>query len=124
MGSPGFPPPPARLGRRAVALLIDWALCQAIAIGLLGVQMTAGGAQSFVPLGIFALENVLLVGTIGSTVGHRLLGMQVLQARPGVFPVQVLIRTALLCLFVPAIFTAADGRGYHDVIAGTTIVRL
>lgn len=107
-----------------MALLIDWALCQAIAIGLLGVQMTAGGASSFVPLGIFALENVLLVGTIGSTVGHRLLGMRVLQARPGVFPVQVLVRTALLCLFLPAIFTASDGRGYHDVIAGTTIVRL
>lgn len=117
-------PTPAGLGRRFIAVLIDWLLCQAIAVGLLGVQVTHGGVDAFVPLGIFAVENLVLVGTVGSTIGHRLLGLRVLQARPGLYPVQVLVRTMLLCLFLPAIFTSSDGRGFHDVLAGTRIVRI
>ena len=75
-------------------------------------------------LGMFALENLLLVSLTGSTVGHRLLGMQVWQVRKGTFPLQVLVRTLLLCLFVPALVTSKDGRGLHDVAAGTKIVRV
>jgi uncharacterized RDD family membrane protein YckC len=39
-------------------------------------------------------------------------------------PVQVVVRTALLCLFLPATFWDHDGRGLHDKAAGTVIVRL
>lgn len=114
---------PAGFGRRFVAILVDWGICLVISLGLLGYRSGAGGAQSFIPLGVFALENLLLVGTLGSTVGHRLLGLQVHQARAGVYPIQVAVRTFLLCLFLPAIFSAGDGRGLHDVAAGTTITR-
>ena len=72
----------------------------------------------------FAVLNVVFISLTGSTVGHRLLGMQVWQVRPGSFPLQVLVRTALLWLFVPAVLTATDGRGLQDVIAGTRIVRV
>ena len=34
-----------------------------------------------------------------------------------------LVRTALLCLVVPAVVWDADGRGLHDRVAGTAIVR-
>lgn len=117
------PTAPARFGRRLLAVFIDWGTCLVISLGLLGYRWGAGGAQSFIPLAVFALENLLLVGTLGHTVGHRLLGLQVRQVRPGVYPLQVAVRTALLCLFLPAIFTASDGRGLHDIAAGTTIVR-
>jgi hypothetical protein len=33
------------------------------------------------------------------------------------------VRTALLCLFFPALFSDSDGRGMHDRAAGTAIVR-
>lgn len=117
------PTAPARFGRRLLAVLIDWGICLLISLGLLGYQWGGGGTQSFIPLGVFALENLLLVGTLGHTVGHRLLGLQVRQVRQGVYPLQVAVRTVLLCLFLPAVFTASDGRGLHDVAAGTTIVR-
>lgn len=106
-----------------LALLIDWGLSLVISLGLFGYQWGGGGTQSFIPLGVFALENLLLVGTVGSTIGHRLLGLQVQPVRPGIFVLQVAVRTVLLCLVLPAIFTVRDGRGLHDVVAGTTIVR-
>ena len=110
--------------RRLGAVLVDWILCQLVAVGLLGVDTTAGGVRSLAPLGVFALLNLVLVAATGSTVGHRLFGMQVWQVRPGSFPLQVLVRTLLLCLFLPAVLTSRDGRGFHDVWAGTRIVRL
>jgi uncharacterized RDD family membrane protein YckC len=115
--------PNASFLRRLVAVVIDWLLCQLIVVGLLGIDTAAGGAAAFAPLGVFALENLLLVGTLGSTVGHRLLGLQVWQVRPGRYPLQVLVRTLLLCLFVPAVLIGRDGRSLHDVAAGTRIVR-
>ena len=67
---------------------------------------------------------LLLVGTLGSTIGHRLVGLRVLSLHGGAArPLQVLVRTVLLCLFLPAMFWDRDGRGLHDKAAGTVIVR-
>lgn len=127
-------PETASLGRRLAAWLIDWVLCSVVVFGLLGFDLQLGpGAQpemllgaptsSWAVLGVFAAENLLLVPLIGTTIGHRFLGLQVWQVRPGSFPLQVLVRTALLCLVVPALITRS-GRGLHDVAAGTRIVRI
>jgi uncharacterized RDD family membrane protein YckC len=114
-----------RFGRRLVAAVVDWTLCQLIAYGLFHIPFGQGGPHSFVPLGLFALENLLLVSTLGHTIGHRLVGLRVrsLAPRP-LSPVQVLIRTLLLCFFLPAMFWDSDGRGLHDKAAGTLIVRM
>ena len=60
----------ARPGRRLGALAIDWALCSLISAAFFGYDGTA-------TLGIFALEQMLLVGSLGYSVGHRVFGMQV-----------------------------------------------
>jgi uncharacterized RDD family membrane protein YckC len=76
-------------------------------------------------LAVFAVENLLLVGTLGYTVGHRIVGLQVRGINGGAAaPVQVLVRTVLLCLFLPAMFWDRDSRGLHDKAAGTVIVRI
>ena len=127
-------PRPASLLRRFAAWGVDWALCLVIVFGLMpydvsldpGVEpplLLGVPESSWVLMGVFAALNIVLVGLTGSTVGHRLLGLQVWQVRPGSFPLQVVVRTALLCLFVPAVVTRADGRGWHDSLAGTRIVR-
>ena len=120
--STGAPETPTFL-RRFGALFVDWMLAQLIVVVLLRIDTTAGGTPALAPVGVFALENLLLVSLTGSTLGHRLFGMQVWRVRPGAFPLQVLIRTVLLCLVVPAVLTSRDGRGFHDVAAGTRIVR-
>ncbi|MBM6404093.1 RDD family protein [Phycicoccus sp. CSK15P-2] len=115
-------PPTATLLRRLVAVVVDWLLAQLVAVAFIGIDTSRGGAAAFAPLGVFFVLTVVLVSLTGSTVGHRLLGLQVWQVRPGSFPLQVLVRTALLCLFVPAVLSGRDGRGLHDVAAGTRIV--
>lgn len=130
----GSGPAPATLPRRLAAWLVDWVLCSVVVFGLLPYDLVLeAGAEpplllgipqsSWAIVGVFALENVLLVSLTGSTVGHRLLGLQVWQVRPGRFPLQVVLRTLVLCLVLPAVVSARDGRGYHDVAAGTRIVR-
>ena len=113
----------ARFGRRLVAVFVDWTLCQLLAWLLFRVELGQGGPGSFVPLAIFAVENLLLVSTLGFTVGHRLLGLAVFSLngrRPAV--IQVIVRTFLLCLAIPALIWDRDGRGLHDKGAGTLIV--
>ena len=114
----------ASLGRRVVALFLDWGLAWAIA-RLVPLDST------WVQLGVFALMNVILVGSIGCTIGHRLLGLQVrVLGAPGEGTVPVLVglwrsfvRTLLLCLVIPAVVWDGDGRGLHDRAAGTVITR-
>jgi uncharacterized RDD family membrane protein YckC len=117
-----------RFGRRLVGVVIDWTLCQLIAAALFGVPLpfagVATGRDSAILLGLFALENLLLVGTLGYTVGHRVVGLQVRsQDGQAVRPFQAVVRTVLLCLFLPAMFWDRDGRGLHDKAAGTLIAR-
>ncbi len=122
------------------ALLIDWFACLAISAAFFpvttdGFYLTRG--NSLATLGIFALENVILVGSIGNTLGHRLLGLRVRRvfltapgeqrdpiwetAAPGLL--SAVVRTFLLCLVIPAVIWDAEGRGLHDRFAGTAIVR-
>jgi len=136
-GSPAVPgreASSATLLRRVGAWLIDWVLCGLVVFGLLPYDLVVEpGSQpplflgvpesSWVILGVFVAENLLLVSLTGSTVGHRLLGLQVWQVRPGAFPFQVAVRTVVLCLVLPALIPSKDGRAYHDVAAGTRIVR-
>ncbi|NYG05650.1 putative RDD family membrane protein YckC [Phycicoccus badiiscoriae] len=117
-----------RFGRRLVGVVIDWSACQAIAAALFGVPLpfrgVATSTQTLILLAIFALENLLLLGTTGYTLGHRIVGLRVasLDGRTP-RPFQALVRTVLLCLFLPAMFWDKDGRGLHDKAAGTVIVR-
>jgi uncharacterized RDD family membrane protein YckC len=121
----------ATFPRRLVALVIDWLLCQLVALGVFGVAWGAAGWAAFVPLAVFAVENVLLVSTLGTTVGHRVMGLVVHRLQPAELsplggppgPVAGLVRTALLCLAIPALIPDTDNRGLHDKAAGTVIVR-
>ncbi len=115
----------ARFGRRLVAILVDWTMCQLVAYGIFRVTFGNAGAGSWVPLGVFALENLLLVSTVGATFGQRMLGVRLISMSGGRASVlQVLVRTVLLCLAVPALIWDRDGRGLHDKGAGTVLVRL
>lgn len=115
----------ARFGRRLVAIAVDWFLCTVIAFGLLGYRLGEGGLGPFKPLAVFVLMNLLLVGTLGSTMGHRLLGIRVVRL-DGVSagPILAVIRTALLAVVIPAVIWDRDTRGFHDKIAGTVTIRI
>ncbi|GGZ20753.1 RDD family protein [Streptomyces inusitatus] len=113
----------APLGRRFGALFIDWGLCFLIAYGLLadGDRQAAGNWA----LAVFLVLNVLTVGTVGFTPGKRVLGLAVVSADGGRLGVgRVVVRSALLCLAIPALIWDRDGRGLHDRLARAVQVRI
>ncbi|MFJ3902130.1 RDD family protein [Streptomyces sp. NPDC090025] len=113
----------ARPGRRLGALAVDWALCLLIAYGLItdGYNQATGNWALVI---LFAL-SALTVGTLGFTPGKRLFGLRVVAVRGGRLGVlRVLLRSALVCLAIPALIWDRDGRGLHDRFSGAVQVRL
>ncbi len=110
----------AGFGARVVAFLVDTAVANGLAFAMFQTQ---GPAGLYVLAG-FALEVWLLTAFAGGSAGHLVCGLEVLRLdhRPvGLW--RALIRTALLCLLIPAAIWDRDGRGLHDLAAGTALVR-
>jgi uncharacterized RDD family membrane protein YckC len=107
----------AGVGRRLGALLIDWLLCEAIAV-------TAFHSQ-YLTIAVFAAETYLLTALTGFTVGKRLLGMRVvrLDGKP-VGLIWSLVRTLLFLAVVPPLVFDVDLRGLHDKAAHTVVIRI
>jgi uncharacterized RDD family membrane protein YckC len=107
-----------RPGRRIAALAIDWALAYALAF----VFYQGSGLAITM---IFAALQVLLIPTIGGSLGHRLVGLRVVALRGGWIGVwRPVVRTVLLILVIPAGIWDSDQRGLHDSIAGTVLLRI
>jgi len=108
----------AKLGRRVVALIIDWSLAMFVS------QAFASGDSS-VTLAVFTVMQILLVGTLGFSVGHRVVGIQVRRSDGQYVGLwRSLIRVALILLVIPATIWDADNRGLQDKAAGTVLVRM
>jgi hypothetical protein len=107
----------ASMGRRLLALLIDWLLCTAIAYWLTHSQ--------FWTIAVFAVEDYVLTALTGCTVGKRLLGIRVVRTDGSLVGLRwALVRTAILLTVVPPLLTDRDLRGLHDRASDTMVVRL
>ncbi|MDR6891292.1 RDD family protein [Falsarthrobacter nasiphocae] len=112
----------ASLGRRALGLLIDWIACSVIAQVFWQDSTTA-------PLIVFIVEQVLLVGLFGTSLGHRAVGVHVAAAPSSSvltrqpFFVRAAVRSLLLSLFIPAAVMDTDLRGLNDRAAGLIVLR-
>lgn len=110
--------------RRVVALLVDGVISQIIAMGLLGYRQGEGGLGVFLPTLTFLVMHLLMVGSGGYTIGHRLLGIRLVRLDggwPG--PLRALGRTVLLAMLIPALVSDRDQRGLHDQLIGTVLIR-
>ena len=118
----------ARLGRRIIALIVDYAAASIIATAFLGYDQFAPPSQAgitmFSPLIVFAILQVLFIPTIGGSPGHRIAGLR-LELLAGGWPGlwRPIVRTLLLVFVLPALIWDADQRGLHDKAAGTILVR-
>ncbi|MFI6640184.1 RDD family protein [Streptomyces sp. NPDC050504] len=112
----------APLGRRFGALFVDWALCMLIAYGMIVGHYSQ--ATSNWALVVFLAMSVLLVGTLGTTPGKRLMGLRVISERGERLGfLWGVVRGVLLCLAIPALVWDRDGRGLHDRLAKAVQVR-
>ena len=108
----------AGTGRRFLALLIDWLMCLLVS-GIVGF-----GSRSISTLVIFFIEVSILTTLQQASAGQRILRLRVVDfTNYGIVPAKkILIRTFLICLVLPAVFTR-DGRGLHDWVANSVVVR-
>ena len=114
----------ARMGRRFAALMIDYVA--AILVTHLAFPELDYNSDLFraATIGVFAAHVFLLTATTGASFGYKLAGIRLISVSPArVTPLKVLIRTALLCLVVPALIWDRDGRGLHDKAVGTLTMR-
>jgi uncharacterized RDD family membrane protein YckC len=105
---------------RVAAFLVD-AVGAAFVAGL----FTAPDLPGNWSLVAFAAITVLTLVLVGQTPGMRLLGLRLAHPRQGerLAPWRAVVRTALLCLLVPALLVDADGRGLHDQLTDTAVVK-
>ena len=115
----------AGLGRRVLALSIDWAIASFTAALVYPLQASALGPSLF-RLGVFVLEVFLLTSLGGASAGQRVMGLRVLSWPDNLFlrPGPILLRTILIALVVPAVVTDKDGRGLHDRAAKSVVMRV
>ncbi|HUR13864.1 MAG TPA: RDD family protein [Mycobacteriales bacterium] len=118
----------ATFSARAFAFAVDLVVA-GLASGLINafVHDPTGAQRQAAAYGFLALEHVLLVALTGQTLGMRLLGLRVVRpAEPAPVPglVTALLRTLPLVLTAGLVaFFSRDGRGLHDVLAGSVVVR-
>jgi uncharacterized RDD family membrane protein YckC len=110
----------ATFGSRVGAFLLD-SLASILVAGL----FTAPRLPESWSLLAFAVITVVTLVLFGQTPGMRLVGLRLAHPRPAARLAlwRAVVRTALLCLLVPALVVDADGRGLHDRLTDTAVVR-
>ena len=118
----------ATRGVRLVALLVDLVLMGLVTSLFVEVDVNRPEVmQSYNYLSVlvwFVITSVM-VALFGFTAGKALFGLRVvrLDGKPMVGPFRAVPRTLLTALILPAVIGDADGRGLHDKVTGTVVVR-
>ena len=116
----------ATWGRRILALFVDWVTCLAVVEGLVAVDVLDGNPNGLGTLALFVVESALFTALAGGSFGKLATRLRVVRNDGSGRPVSLLRalgRSVLVALLVPPLLTF-DGRGLHDVAAGTRTVAL
>jgi uncharacterized RDD family membrane protein YckC len=119
----------ATWARRILALFVDWFASTLVVILVLGgVDRWAGDQRAgFYVLGVFVVESAAFTGLSGGSFGQLATRLRVVRADgdPRPIPLQMaLLRQLLIALVVPPLVYRPDGRGLHDIAAGSAVVTL
>lgn len=107
----------AGLGLRLVALFLDNGLAQ-----LTSRALTLDGALA--PFAIFVVQIILFTWLLGGSAGQRIVRLRVAALnKPRLTLLDVVIRTFLMLLVIPAVIYDRDQRGLHDRAVGSVVVR-
>lgn len=117
----------ASWGRRMGALLVDWLLCTLVVIIFFGMEeyTTPGSLASAMVLVVFLAESWLLTWLAGGSAGKLLTSLAVVPADGRLRrlnPFKLMLRQVMIALVIPPLVFRADGRGLHDLFAGTSTV--
>jgi uncharacterized RDD family membrane protein YckC len=119
----------ASWARRILALVVDWFASTFVVILLLGGVEEWSGSRSagFYVLAVFVLESAIFCALSGGSFGQVATRLRVVREdgdpRP-IGPLQALVRQVLIALVIPPLVYRPDGRGLHDVAAGSAVVTI
>jgi uncharacterized RDD family membrane protein YckC len=119
----------ASWARRVLALFVDWFASTLAVIAFVGLDSyseTGSNAQLYVLL-VYVVESALFTWLLGGSFGKLATRLRVVPAdgrlRP-LNPLKALLRQAMIALVIPPLVYRSDGRGLHDLVAGTVTVTL
>jgi uncharacterized RDD family membrane protein YckC len=99
-----------------------------VVVALVGVPELGRGDTSFnlLVLGVFVVEAAVLVPTMGGSFGQLVTRLRVVRVDGGghVDLLRSVVRAVLVALVVPPLVFKPDGRGLHDLAAGSATVTL
>jgi uncharacterized RDD family membrane protein YckC len=109
-----------------LALIVDWAACLAVVSLFTPVFGETGGPGSYFTLLVFVVENAILTATVGGSFGKMATRLRVVRVADGgrVDLLRSFARSILIALVIPPLVFRPDGRGLHDVLAGSATVPL
>lgn len=112
----------AGLGRRYLALMVDWILSGFIA-GL--IEPGDMGRKLALQMGIFFIEKSLLTYLQRASIGQWFLSLRVIDRTSGqsLSLGRAALRTVLVLLVLPALFTS-QGKRVHDLLTRSSVVRV
>lgn len=114
----------ARMGRRLLALSIDWLTSNLIVNAFFDFRYGSTQSGTFTLL-IFVIQVSFFTALIGASFGQQILGVGIRAVngtRLGV--IQCVLRTVLLALVIPALIWDRDGRGLHDKLTNAVALRI
>jgi hypothetical protein len=119
----------ARFGRRVGALLVDWLIAYGLAALGVSVGMLTTVMLSTAVLAIWFVLGLVAVRLFGFTPGQYVCGLVVVRLAPSdgnvmhVGLARATVRGVLIALVIPPLITDSDGRGLHDRMTATAVVR-
>ena len=115
--------------RRVVALFIDWFASTLVVVFLVGWRDYAsqGGPEQFYVLIAYVVESAALTALAGGSFGKLATRLRTVRVDGDPRPLDLLrafARQIMVAVVVPPLIFRPDGRGLHDLAAGTATVSL
>lgn len=117
-----------------LALAVDWFACSLVTIVLVGGDRFFADAATapdtlpaFITLGVYVVENAVLTATVGGSFGKLATRLRVVRVDgrgQSISLLMALARSLLIAAVIPPLVFRADGRGLHDLLAGSATVTL
>lgn len=108
--------------------MVDWFACTLVVIAGMGIDdYSDSRLAGFVVLGVFVVESAIFTALVGGSFGQVATRLRVVRVggTPGnVDPLRALARQVLIALVIPPLVYRPDGRGLHDLAAGSATVTL
>ncbi len=114
----------ASWGARIGALLIDWGASMIVAISLFGLGvLREGGWKAWMTLAVYFVQKSLLTWLVGGSFGQLITRIGVVRMNGDPIGAwRALLRTAMVCVVIPAVVIGPDRRGLNDVLLDTIVV--